>query len=858
MPPIRFSFNKIYTNYVVQFNFLYETNSALRPKNQLKGKKLYIFYSDGFRIWHDYSMNYLGIEDKYGNSYKNLIPNFNTENENLFTITVSETDGVYKGKVFVNGVKIHMPSFTGWSLSYILFCHNDTACPAGSDVFWTSGFYNMIKLYDINDITIYNDNSFYDLFIYNNYYSNYYYQNNDQRYNDFPYTEAIFDMTINGIDYNHISGYTITNFYTNDDNLQMFNYGIDQTLSLRNWNANYNNIHYIDENFIQSNTCPNSLSCYGGGNIFTEEARACSNTEYFKYDICESFPSTKNKYYTLSLPLKENAGITLLNYNLNNLDKTNSIKVTYTFWIKLIRFKNANNIIRIGDSSNNCILSYNTFEELLLQCGGGTYYESTYTISRENYGKYMHISIALSMHSYNGAKKNFISFQIDNSEIIPQTDNLGSASIIDITQFTLYTEIYAQISKFYIYNEVLIGGYAFNTNKHFQSSPQIIYKIVDESIEDCLSGSPVTAPTGFDSAKYGCIQDYDPAFNNDYYIDPLYYSQLNVFLTQNNMYKIKSCNENCATSCYETGETQCACATNGYYDYIFYDSDNKSYQCRKFPYFDFKRYKSWDLTLTGSEDIEGFDFWFYATQGVNNYGTSTELFKISVGYTIITININGVSPSCALTCIDGSDIIQNWCHASCPYSSSISTIKFENSESALTSPGIMLIRQFKLWKGTYLGNTAEIYNTAFIDDFERDDIKGFLILSVDSLINSDKTMTSKANQITGISSFTPTALSNEIYFGYSPIDKEIPELELCLENEECKDIINLSGINDLTFEKITPSGVGRYTMELWMKIKNVKDFLNGINMVWFGHLSISVLTDASENQLSLYLFDFSL
>ena len=42
---------------------------------------------------------------------------------------------------------------------------------------------------------------------------------------------------------------------------------------------------------------------------------------------------------------------------------------------------------------------------------------------------------------------------------------------IDINQFTLYTEIYAQISKFYIYNEVLIGGYAFNTNKHFQSSP---------------------------------------------------------------------------------------------------------------------------------------------------------------------------------------------------------------------------------------------------------------------------------------------------------------------------------------------------------------------------------------------------
>jgi hypothetical protein len=178
LPPLRFSLDSAYDSYTIQFNFLYETNTALRPKNEMKGKKLYLFYSDGFKIWHDYSMNYLGIEDKYGNSYKNLIPNFNTENENLFTITVINEDDIYKGKVFVNGVKIYMPPFTAGSISYILFCHNDTACPAGKNVFWTSGFYNQIKIYNLDEITMLNDFTFYGLYIYNNYYTYYNYGKN--------------------------------------------------------------------------------------------------------------------------------------------------------------------------------------------------------------------------------------------------------------------------------------------------------------------------------------------------------------------------------------------------------------------------------------------------------------------------------------------------------------------------------------------------------------------------------------------------------------------------------------------------------------------------------------------------------
>ena len=81
-------------------------------------------------------------------------------------------------------------------------------------------------------------------------------------------------------------------------------------------------------------------------------------------------------------------------------------------------------------------------------------------------------------------------------------------------------------------------------------------------------------------------------------------------LNGNNAYKIKSCSEKCGTSCYGTKETQCACATNSYYDYILH-KDN-SYQCKKLPYYDFKRYSSYEFNIVKS-DIKGFDFWFYFT-----------------------------------------------------------------------------------------------------------------------------------------------------------------------------------------------------------------------------------------------------
>ena len=859
LPPIKFNLQETYQSYYIQFNFLYETNSALRPTNKMRGKKLYLFYSDAFRIWHDCSMNYLGVEDKFGNSYKNLLPNFNTENENLFTIAVNKDENnIYKGKIYINGVKIYMPPFTAGSLSYILFCHNDTACPVGNKVFWTSGFYNQIKIYNLEETgvtKILNDNSFYDLYIYNNYYSYYNYDNSKERFNKYPCNDKI-DMEVNGIEYNVISSKVISNIDINKDQLQMFNYGINQLSILKNKK-------YITSEFEEGSTCANYIQCcYGSSNIFSNEARICDDDKYFKYDNCEDFPTPSKKYFSLTLPIKNDflGTKTELNFNadsdIQSLSISNSPgtrKITYTFWLKLIGFNGSKKIFKFGDDNSiSCALYYEEFNLLVLQCvgnGNNEYYKNSYEIPQKNYGKYMHISVALSMHTYNGEKSFFISFQINNENIVKiEKDDLNIAGLLDITKFSLYTEIFAQISKFYIYNEALIGGYAFNTNKYFNLIP---IKIIDDSNKNCVKNNP----------DIECISDYDPVLNNDFYINAGYPNEKKVFLTKNNMYKIKQCSDKCGSSCYETGDNNCACATNSYYDYILKSKDDNSYQCRKLPYLDFKRYES-ILFSFPNVNIKGIDFWYFATKGVNDYGTNS-LFKISIDTLNLIINsqgsveVNDVNNNCQNIedfCEENDSNEKNWCHFSCSVNlNGISSMKFENSETGPSSPGIMLIRQFKLWTGDFSTIESDekkaIFYTEYIINLDRENL---LFLSIDSLIDPDKKFSVNPASI-GVS-YTPIPTTDQVNFGYSPIEQEIPELDLCLETEDCKEILNLRHIDDIEFENVFYSITGRYTIELWLKIKNLSKFLKGINIIWLKHMSISALTDTQNNKLSLFCF----
>ena len=876
LPPIKINLKNIYTSYYIQFNFLYETNSALRPKENFKGKKIYLFYTDSFRIWHDYSMKYLGIEDNQGNPSKNLITNFNLENENIFTISVTydEDKKIYIGKLFLNGVKINAPSFTGKKLSYILFCHNDTACPTSNEIYWTSGFYNYIKIYDLEKFKILNDNSFYALYIYNNYYSQYNFEQGTQRFDSYPLpsdsTEVI-KMNIGSLtNYNYIDSYLITSYYVNDDKIQMFNYGIDQTPSLRN----YEGKKFINKNFIEE-SCVNSISCYGGSNIFSKESKVCDYSEYYLYDECQEFnASPKDKYYTLALPLKEspdNERISITLIRLSTLYQ--SRKATYSLWLKLIGFKGQNKIFQAGDGGEYCFLEYEEYDKISFTCikSNKIIYYNFYKIPKKNYGKYLHISISLSKHYNNNVLGFFISFQINKKNVpngVYSNLNTNSNFSINIKQFYLYNKIYGQIAKFYVYDQVLIGGYAYNTNKYSEMIPK--YKIVDDSKRNCLLESyKESTSTSIFNTNYECINDYNPEFNDDYYIYGAYPDNKKVFSTVNNRIKVEECYNNCGYFCYGTEESQCSCATNGYYDYIIKNDNENTYSCKKLPSLDFKQYDKIYFTLTSTiYDANGLDFWFCATKGVNNYSTSKSLFSFrrnSRPKAIIIIYSDKIyydwNNECQLSLYNGEpqifneyttsiDVFNKWYHLSCrfnPPSEGFATLDFLDEEGII-GHGIVLIRQFRLWKD-YTKKTIEMNYIEFNRNVNRE----YIHLSIDSLINPDKSFSvfSPNNQIT----YSKVDYDkNELLYGYSPLEDKIPELELCSENEECKNLVNLNAIEDLIFEDIMPSGTGRYTIEFWTKIKTIKNFLSGMNIVWKGHISISILTDTLKDKLSVYCF----
>jgi hypothetical protein len=248
--------------------------------------------------------------------------------------------------------------------------------------------------------------------------------------------------------------------------------------------------------------------------------------------------------------------------------------------------------------------------------------------------------------------------------------------------------------------------------------------------------------------------------------------------------------------------------------------------------------------------LNGFDFWFYATKGVNDYTTSKELFSIKRHpdwLRLITIYNNNIKCRDTLTIrfdntLNEDGILGKWNHVSCTGNDSldIERIIFTNEEYGITSHGIMLIRQFRLWKDISKLTNEKKY-TAFLSKINQE----YIYFSIDS--NKNIFLGYKSQEISITEQYTQ--LTNEINYGYSPIEDNIPELELCSETEVCQNVIKLNAIKDLEFKKITPSGTGRYTMEFWINIEIVSQLTLGIHFIWEKHLSITLIADNTQTSV---------
>ena len=889
LPPIKITLPKQYEQYYLKFNFRYETNRVLRVGNPHKGHKIYIFYTDCFRIWHDYNFNYIGIEDNNGNNGKNLRPYFNIDNKNLFKIKVYKgSDNNYYGNIYLNNNLDHSVDFNAGKLHYLYFCHNDTNCVLsdGKNVYWTSGFYDNIRIYDasnslINDAVIYNLHLYEDIYpYYIIYYSKPILQLNFLNSDEIPLTFSNINNNYLNVLQNSVpssyTGYSFDFIYDIRD-IQAYNYNDFQDIPFRTKDNTYANRYTGSDGSIQ--TCQYGKACYGSGtndNPFSQECSVCDDSNYYyRFSNCYNF--LHQYYYVLPFPFitKNTNGFSNTEVEIN-LSSVYNDRFTIFFYLKLLGFRYPySSEVKIVNFDNQLFIYYDVNSNIL------KFKNNIDQITVENYpkeyfGKYIPISISYfdycpgKLYENSNYHKYFISIQVNNKDCVPNYTPIG----MSFGKIVFYpNEFYGTIANFHLYNQVLIGAYAFETNKQYQT-PIIPYvngiqvkdKIVDETSNSCLKGNN----------NIVCVNDYDVLFNKNNYPEKGFPNDKKIYNTKNDAYTIEDCSDSCGSFCYnKEHETSCACTNIGINDYLEKDS-NGIVKCKKLEYYDIQRIKEVYFTNLPVDNTNGgWRMWFLVNyDDYYTIGRSGDDCGVKIQYCsgIVYLNPRQFNPYGKMF---AQHITKVWRYFefNIPlkrilyripglYSDYfIEPTNFSMSSYQMTydmnisfnyfneSVGLIFIRQIQIWT-----NFNEIINR----DIEiKDTIKrtGFGAV-IDTLVNKNQVLTVK-------SSNNLARLSNIIYksvdtyeFGYYPLT-EGSFTPLTLYNEydkRDKFSLRLNAFNDFTIENIPPSISNSYTIEMWLRIIKPKNLISGINVIWEKHIAISIINDQDIEKLTYICF----
>ena len=275
-------------------------------------------------------------------------------------IRVKYENNVYKGSIYLNNNLNYQVSFAAKELSYFLFCHRDKEKTDCENLYWTSGFYDKIRIYKVDDNDLINDNTVYNTHIYDDVFDYLNYVNQEEPFFplmldtiDIPLSlDSLNDNKITIKDNKNNDGVTnqpsdlipesqsYTNYPTtssntkNPDNLQVYNYGDKQDIPYRypDPSPDPNKYTHYTNPDLEDEICVKGVSCYGEGTphdpaivdtdekpdiLFSDECRVCSASNYFRFSNCEDFPENPNSstnppytgYYVLPFPFHTDSGI---------------------------------------------------------------------------------------------------------------------------------------------------------------------------------------------------------------------------------------------------------------------------------------------------------------------------------------------------------------------------------------------------------------------------------------------------------------------------------------------------------------------------------------------------------------------
>jgi hypothetical protein len=612
-----------YKSYMIEIWFLpdkymplnnYVTTSAPSFAN-------YIFYSNSMRIYINASTTKYMLELAYqtGNPTDiNSIVNPAEWNKFIFSVLFDGTN--YNLSFYVKNQMTPI-TLTGsssttvnQSLSFILFCHLDVSNCNGNSVYWASGLYKGLRVWN-GDLA-----QPYSIIQYDDFYSSFAFTKRPSSIAlYYPLNLGYISNNVLTDPGNSANNYSVSSAW-NTFKLQSYNYSskldyIQATNSFTQYMSG------IASNAVTLGTCNSACKrCFATTNA---DCYQCNAGSFLSQSTCLS---SGGKYFFTS---PSNAS-TPNDINFVSFGASVTPMGTITFWAKII-----------GTASTTCdLINYGANLKLTYDgsnYGSNTNYglglvnSSTYLAKepnfRNNFGKWTFFSLAY----YDDTSTSAFFPTMMKFEINSNSYSILSSSIsgISISQFTIKANLYGLVANVKAYSNYIIGAYGYETNTASPTAPFAkptpfkTYLAPGSSTSDCLS--PGTDTVSW-TDPYSCTIDYDASFDTT-----------KLCSNNNNYFSSGTCSTcptkpvvggtGCSTMCMSNTQnansvlTGCTCTISNFNSSMILKNGSANI-CYRNDYINFSKVNT--ITLTNVQTAKATEkytlqFWVFAY----NYGTNT-------------------------------------------------------------------------------------------------------------------------------------------------------------------------------------------------------------------------------------------
>lgn len=162
-----------YTSYMVELWWYPDNTMAPNTSYYFAiapNRRNYIFYTNAMRVYYNSSVNNYFVELPFNfNNPTNVSSSINRYEWNKFVFNVYKLGANWYCQFYVNNINssaiaLTAPAFSSvdQSLKYILFCHLDSSSCGSNTVYWASGIYKGLRVWNgdlaqPSSITQYND-----------------------------------------------------------------------------------------------------------------------------------------------------------------------------------------------------------------------------------------------------------------------------------------------------------------------------------------------------------------------------------------------------------------------------------------------------------------------------------------------------------------------------------------------------------------------------------------------------------------------------------------------------------------------------------------------------------------------------